>query len=135
MRTPGVGILSLAALSLAGPAVAGELAGVTLPDQVTVESRTLVLNGMGLREATFLKVDVYVAGLYLERKSSAADEIVSSDQAKRLVEKGFPQEEAHAEFARQDAVTLRQDSFLKALDGITTLEEVFRLSQATQEDA
>jgi hypothetical protein len=87
MRTPGVAILSLAALSLAGPAVAGELAGVTLPDQVTVESRTLVLNGMGLREATFLKVDVYVAGLYLEKKSSAADEIIRSDQAKRLVMK------------------------------------------------
>jgi len=47
--------------------VAGELAGVTFPDQISVDSRTLLLNGMGLREATILKVDVYVAALYLER--------------------------------------------------------------------
>ncbi len=87
MRIPGVAILSCVFLSLTGEAVGGELAGVTLPEQVSVDSRRLVLNGMGLREATFLKVDVYVAGLYLERKSSDADEILRSDQAKRLVMK------------------------------------------------
>jgi len=55
-------------------------------------------------------------------------------QAKRIMEKGFPIDEARAEFVRQESLTLRQDSILKALDGITTLEEVFRLSQETQED-
>src|SRR5207247_9289332 len=65
-----VAVLSLLTLSLAARASAGELAGVTLPDRIQVDSRTLVLNGMGLREATFLKVDVYVAGLYLETTSS-----------------------------------------------------------------
>jgi hypothetical protein len=85
MRTSGVAILSCFFLAQAGPAIAGELAGVTLPEQVSVDSRRLVLNGMGLREATFLKVDVYVAGLYLEHKSSDPDEILRSDQAKRLV--------------------------------------------------
>jgi len=57
-----------------------------------------------------------------------------TDQAKRIMEKGFSSELAHAEFARQEAITLRQDGILKALDGVTTLEEVFRLSQETQED-
>ena len=44
---------------------AGGRAGVTLPDQATVEGRTLILNGMGLRRATWLRVKVYVAGLDL----------------------------------------------------------------------
>lgn len=77
--------LSLLLLSAATRASAGELAGVTLPDRIQVDSRTLILNGMGLREATFLKVDVYVAGLYLETKSADPDAILRSGQAKRLV--------------------------------------------------
>jgi chalcone isomerase-like protein len=87
MRTRAVTALSILALSCAATASAGELAGVTLPDQIQIDARTLVLNGMGLREATFLKVDVYVAGLYLEAKSSDAGAILRSDQAKRLVMK------------------------------------------------
>src|SRR2546428_6400950 len=82
-----VAVLVLLTLSVAAQATAGDLAGVTLPDQIQVDSRTLVLNGMGLREATFLKVDVYVAGLYLETKSSDPGAIIHSDQAKRLVMK------------------------------------------------
>lgn len=67
------------------PGTAGELAGVTLADQVTVEGRTLVLNGMGLRQATILKVRVYVAGLYLEARSSDASQLIASEGPKRLV--------------------------------------------------
>jgi len=78
--------LALAAAP-ATPAAAGELAGVALPDQITVEGRTLTLNGMGLREATWLKVDVYVAGLYLETKSSDSEAILASPEAKRIVMK------------------------------------------------
>src|SRR2546425_7079046 len=80
-------VLSVLTLSLAASASAGELSGVVLPRQIQVDSRTLVLNGMGLREATFLKVDVYVAGLYVETKSSDPDAIIRSEQAKRLVMK------------------------------------------------
>src|SRR5262249_48725361 len=75
----------LAAILAAGSIEAGTLAGVTLPDQITVDSKTLVLNGIGLREATWLKVDVYVAGLYLETKSSDPEAIIGSEQTKRLV--------------------------------------------------
>jgi hypothetical protein len=63
---------------------AGTLQGITMPDQVTVEGKTLVLNGMGLREATILKVSVYVAGLYLENKSQDADAILKSNQVKKI---------------------------------------------------
>ena len=54
--------------------------------------------------------------------------------ARKLVETGFTAEGFRAEVARQEALTLRQDALLKALEGWTTLEEVLRLSQATQED-
>ncbi len=70
--------------TLAQPAASAELAGVVMPEQVQVEGKTLVLNGLGLREATFLRVDVYVAGLYLEEKSQDADEILGADRARRL---------------------------------------------------
>lgn len=68
----------------AGLAHAGTKQGVTMPDTVSVAGKNLVLNGMGLREATFLKVDVYVAGLYLESKSADAAAIMSGKQVKRI---------------------------------------------------
>lgn len=69
MRTRSIAMLALALLASA-PALAASKAGVTLPDTVQVDGKSLVLNGLGLREATFLKIDVYVAGLYVEKKSS-----------------------------------------------------------------
>ncbi len=57
-----------------------------------------------------------------------------TDSMRRLIEKGFPIAEVRAEVARQEALSLRQDAILKALDGLTTLSEVFRLSQEVQED-
>ncbi len=63
---------------------AAALGGVKMPDQTTVNGRTLVLNGLGMRTATFLKVKVYVIALYLESKSSDAKAIMESSQAKRV---------------------------------------------------
>jgi hypothetical protein len=82
MRTT---ICSITLLALAATASAGTKADVTMPDTVRVGGETLVLNGMGLREATFLNVDVYVAGLYLEKPSSDAAAILAADDSKVLV--------------------------------------------------
>jgi hypothetical protein len=85
MRTLRTVSMSVAALAmLAVPAGAEKLAGVTMPDTVNAGGRQLVLNGLGLREATALKIDVYVAGLYLEQQASDPAEILGSDQVKRL---------------------------------------------------
>jgi hypothetical protein len=62
---------------------ASSLAGVTLPDAVQVGNTKLVLNGLGLRKKFMVKV--YVAGLYLEQKSSDADAIIKADATKRVV--------------------------------------------------
>lgn len=62
---------------------ASTLADVTLPDTVQVGGRTLVLNGLGLRKKFVVKV--YVAGLYLEKKSSDPSAILKDDAPKRIV--------------------------------------------------
>ena len=63
---------------------AATLAEVDLPDQATVGSKTVVLNGLGLRTATMFKVKVYVIGLYLESKSNDAEAIIASSGNKRI---------------------------------------------------
>jgi hypothetical protein len=53
----------LMALTLFGNvafAHAAECRGINFPDQVQTEGSTLTLNGLGMRKATFLKINVYV---------------------------------------------------------------------------
>lgn len=66
---------------------AGSKGGVIMPNTIKVADKTLTLNGMGIREATVFMVDVYVAGLYLEKKSKDAKAIIASESAKRIVMK------------------------------------------------
>ena len=73
---------ALAAVVPARPAAAKELAGVTMPDTLTVAGKTLKLNGMGLRKKMGFKV--YVGGLYLEAPSSDAKAILAADAPKAL---------------------------------------------------
>ena len=63
---------------------AAEISGVKLPDQVTVQGKTLKLNGLGLRQATFLKFNAYAGGLYLENLMHDAEAIANSEQAKSI---------------------------------------------------
>jgi hypothetical protein len=66
----------------AGLVGAAELSGVTMPDRVSAGGQELVLNGMGLRTKFVFKV--YVAGLYLESASGDAEQILASQQVKRI---------------------------------------------------
>lgn len=77
--------LAVASLVLATalPVGAAELAGVTLPDTVTVDGTTLQLNGLGLRKKAIFKV--YVGALYLQEKSSDPAAILAKDEARRMV--------------------------------------------------
>jgi len=74
-------LIMLIALS---PVHAATLSGIDFPDQTQVKENKLVLNGLGIRAASFLKVKVYVIGLYLEKRSSDAKSIIESSQAKRI---------------------------------------------------
>ena len=66
-------------------AQAATLSGATFPDSYPVEGQALALNGMGLRTLTILEIKVYVAGLYLARPSSDAQQILASSAPKVLL--------------------------------------------------
>lgn len=63
-----------------------------------------------------------------------AELLFFTTNARKLVEKGFPLGEVIEEAKSQEMLYLRQDALLKALESHTTVEEVFRLSQETEEE-
>lgn len=73
---------AILAFVVAASSVALEIAGVNVPPTLSVDGKSLKLNGAGLRTKVVFKV--YVAGLYLETPSKDASGIVSSDQAKAI---------------------------------------------------
>jgi len=84
-RTPVLVLFVVITMSGVGVAHSRECAGVSVPDQSQVESSTLVLNGLGLRQATILKVNVYVAALYTAKATSDPNAILGSNTPKQLV--------------------------------------------------
>ncbi len=70
-------------LSLSCPALAGELAGVRLPDRALVQDQDLALTGMALRKVLFFKV--YVAGMYLPGPPASAEAVLAEDGPRRVV--------------------------------------------------
>jgi hypothetical protein len=117
-------------LTLAIPALARELKGISMPDRITVEGKQVVLNGMGLR--TKMTFKVYVAGLYVETATKNASMILSSDQIRRVemvmmrdlgkekiaeaVESGFEKNSK----AKMPVLKARLDQFIA---GLTDLKE------------
>lgn len=66
-------------------------------------------------------------------RTAAAELFQFTPQAQKLIEEGFAAAKFHEEFARQEMMTLRQDMILKAVEGLTSVEEVMRLSQEAAE--
>jgi hypothetical protein len=87
MRWSPLFVFAFASLLWTTPASAETCGGIEMADSTEVEETELVLNGLGLREATIFSVDVYVAGLYLEETSGdrSGPEVAASDTKKRLV--------------------------------------------------
>jgi len=74
-----------APLALGAPVFGAQCLEVKVPDSVKAGGTDLVLNGLGIRKATFLNVEVYVAGLYLPQKSGDAGKIIGSNKPWQLV--------------------------------------------------
>ncbi len=68
--------------SFCGLAASIEINGIKLEDSADVRSSKLLLNGAGTRYKGPFKV--YVAGLYLEKKTSAPEEVINQSGAKRM---------------------------------------------------
>jgi hypothetical protein len=78
----------LASLTLmlgAASAHGKECKGVAFPDQAQAEGATLKLNGLGLRQATMFKVNVYVAALYVAQTSNDAATLLKSNGPSEIV--------------------------------------------------
>jgi hypothetical protein len=60
-----------------------EIAGVNVPETVTIKNKGLILNGAGIRKKLFVKV--YVGALYLTDKQTTTSQILSDPGAKRIV--------------------------------------------------
>ncbi|MCB0347939.1 MAG: chalcone isomerase family protein [Bdellovibrionales bacterium] len=78
----------LASLCLTTSLQAKEMHGFTFSDNVELQGQNLTLNGLGVRLATFFKVKVYVAGLYLAKPAKTEAEVVAQTQNK-LIELRF----------------------------------------------
>ena len=81
---PIVLVSAMIALSV-GTVLGKECNGVSFPEQTQVQTSPLTLNGLGLRQATMLKINVYVAALYVAQKSMDANTILASNTPKQLV--------------------------------------------------
>src|SRR5512135_2713996 len=77
-------VFLVAALSM-GVAEGKECKGVNFPDQVQVDGSSLTLNGLGLRQATAFKVNVYVAALYVAKPSSDPNALLGSNATTELI--------------------------------------------------
>lgn len=79
-------LLILSFLLFSSPALALEVAGVPVEQTVSVNSRTLNLNGNGVRKKLFVKV--YVGSLYAAKRLASAKEVLS-DPGDKLIRMKF----------------------------------------------
>lgn len=93
------------------------VAGVTFEAKTTINGKTLLYNGSGLREKyTF---DLYVAALYLRRPSMDANKVVTDD-----AEMGIHLELVSNKVTREKFVETVKTGFSKASHGTATDEQI-----------
>jgi len=76
------GLLLLAAV---GAAHARTCRGVDFPEHLQVAGHDLALNGLGMRKATFLKVNVYVGALYVTHPSHDPQPLIDPGTPAQLI--------------------------------------------------
>jgi hypothetical protein len=75
-------VVSVGLCLVSSTALAKERGGIRMADTVTVEGKTLKLQGVGLRSKFVFKV--YAAGLYLENPAADSAAILASDDIRRV---------------------------------------------------
>ena len=80
----GIGLMLVAGMTSVGLTADMEILGVTFPGEKVVAGKTLQLNGVSYRKALgFIKV--FAQGLYLEKPTHDAQEVINSEQIKNVV--------------------------------------------------
>lgn len=81
MKTLFISLLMLSITSVAS-AQGRKISGVTFPPELKTKSGSLYFNGCGLREKYTL--DLYVAGLYLNKPTMDAKKVIKDDAAQAI---------------------------------------------------
>jgi Chalcone isomerase-like len=83
MMRKWISLIAALASLMAAPAIAAEIEGVRIDEQIAAPGGQLVLNGAGVRtKLAFMKL--YVGALYLPAKKAVAEEILKDAGAKRV---------------------------------------------------
>ena len=108
-------------------AQAAEVEGVKLAEQISVAGQPLVLNGAGTRYRAVFKV--YVAGLYLPRKTHSVDEILKASAEPRRLQLTMLRDIDAAEFGkmfyRGMEDNMDRNAFAKLVPGVMRMSQVF----------
>jgi hypothetical protein len=75
----------LLAAAMLGSAQGRECRGVTFPEHLQVNGNDLTLNGLGMRKATFLKVNVYVGALYVAHPAQDPQPLIDPGTPAELI--------------------------------------------------
>lgn len=75
-------LILLASLSFVAHAITVD--SITFDDKTTVAGKELVLNGVGIRKATFLKIKVYYGALYLSQKTKDSKTFLGNSEPKQI---------------------------------------------------
>ncbi|MBI3627015.1 type II/IV secretion system protein [Candidatus Uhrbacteria bacterium] len=62
-------------------------------------------------------------------RTPIAEVFTVTDEMKKIISSGFKMEAVATELGHQAVVRMRQDGFLKAIEGVTSISEVFRVMQ------
>jgi hypothetical protein len=79
------GLLSILLLTASLSLSAATLDGISFADKINVAGVDLILNGIGIRKATFLNIKVYYGALYLEAKSKEPSSFLTSTSPKQVI--------------------------------------------------
>lgn len=58
---------------------------INFEDKVSLAGKELVLNGVGIRKATFLKIKVYYGALYISQKTKEAKDFLVTNEPKQII--------------------------------------------------
>lgn len=124
---PAATVLLAAFSSLPSHAQVTEVAGVKYAHNIQSANNTpLILNGVGVRYKAVFKV--YTAGLYLTRKASSTETVLSTPGAKRMhivMLRDINASELGKLFTRGMEDNAPKDEFSKSISGTLKMSELF----------
>jgi hypothetical protein len=122
-------LMSLLSLGLAAGTVQSatiDLAGVKVEDSYNLKGTTLALNGAGIRYKAVFKV--YAASLYVTKKSTVPEEVLSQPGPKRIsvtMLRNIDANELGKLFARGVEDNMPKADFAKVIPGILRMSQLF----------